>query len=239
MRVTFLGTGSAMPSRDRVQTGILVETGGSSVLVDCGSGVLHALSRTDVGYRDLDCVLLTHLHLDHVSDLLALLKARWLTEAGSLCVVGPPGTTDLLTGLLDVFDYLDGRLAVDVRDRGTGTFAVAGVDVAAYETHHSVRTHAYRLDDAFTFSADADLAAFAAGTTLAHDCSFPDDVESPNHATPTALGRALAGRAFDGVYLTHCYPHTDGRHEEMLAAVRAGYDGDVAFAHDGLVIDVD
>ena len=69
MRVTFLGTGSAMPVADRVQTGLLVEaTPGdrAPLLVDCGAGVLHRLSQTDPGYEAVSTVLLTHHHLDHV-----------------------------------------------------------------------------------------------------------------------------------------------------------------------------
>jgi len=34
------------------------------------------------------------------------------------------------------------------------------------------------------------------------------------------------------VYLTHLYPHTEGRHEEMLKSIRASYDGDVRFPDD-------
>jgi ribonuclease BN (tRNA processing enzyme) len=54
------------------------------------------------------------------------------------------------------------------------------------------------------------------------------------------LGEALAAAEADvgRVYLTHCYPHTEGKHEEMLASVRAGWDGDVRFARDGVRIEV-
>ncbi|MEF8781451.1 MAG: MBL fold metallo-hydrolase, partial [Haloferacaceae archaeon] len=38
MDVTFLGTGSAMPVPERVQTGLLLERGDRTLLVDCGSG---------------------------------------------------------------------------------------------------------------------------------------------------------------------------------------------------------
>jgi ribonuclease BN (tRNA processing enzyme) len=106
-----------MPTGDRFQTGLVVESGDDRLLVDCGSGVLHALARTDAGYEGADAVLLTHHHLDHVADLLPLLKARWLAGEESLAVAGPPGTKALLTDLLDVHDYLRGRteLAVPAR----------------------------------------------------------------------------------------------------------------------------
>jgi Metal-dependent hydrolases of the beta-lactamase superfamily III len=51
MEVTFLGTGSAMPTGDRAQTGLLVTHDDRTLLVDCGSGVLHRLASTDAGYE--------------------------------------------------------------------------------------------------------------------------------------------------------------------------------------------
>ncbi|MFC7095977.1 MBL fold metallo-hydrolase [Halobaculum marinum] len=270
MRVTFLGTGSAMPVADRVQTGLLVEAAPGDrrpLLVDCGAGILHRLSQTDPGYEAVSTVLLTHHHLDHVADLLPLLKARWLAGEERLTVVGPAGTKALIDDLLSVgeFEYLDGRVDVSVREvHPETTFSVAGLDVEAYETRHSKPCLAYRFadrgadddgdlaegtdggdseDDAtggdFVFSGDSEafagLANFADGArVLAHDCSFPDEVDVDNHPTPTQLGEALAGVDVDRVYLTHLYPHTEGEHEAMIESVRRHFDGDVRVARDGL-----
>ena len=44
----------------------------------------------------------------------------------------------------------------------------------------------------------------------------------------------LSGRDIDRVYLTHLYPHTEGRHDEMLESVGRHFDGDVRVARDGL-----
>ena len=248
MRVTFLGTGSAMPTGDRAQTGLLLD-GSKPLLIDCGSGVLHALARTNAGYESIDTVLLTHHHLDHVADLLPLLKARWLAGEEHLLVVGPPGTSDLLEGLLDVHAYLQDRVDLIVEEVGPDDhFELAGFDVEAFKTRHSMYCLAYRLSrgtETLTFSADTEafpeLIAFADGSAvLVHDCSFPDEVDVSNHPTPTQLGEALAAADADvgRVYLTHFYPHVEGRHEEMLTAVGTNYDGDVRFAQDGLTVDI-
>ncbi|WP_280537433.1 MBL fold metallo-hydrolase [Halopenitus sp. POP-27] len=257
MRLTVLGSGSAMAVPDRAQTGLLLETGDRALLVDCGSGVLGRLAGTDVGYEGVGTVLLTHHHLDHVSDLLALLKARWLAGEDHLEVLGPPGTKSLLDGLLDVHDYLDGRVDLGVREvTADGEFSAGGFDVAATETRHSMPGHAYRFaptDSAVTarngpvvFSGDteafAGVARFADGATvLLHDCSFTDDVddETSNHPTPTRLGETLADVDVGRLYLTHLYPQTRGHEDEMTAAVAAaGFDGAVETARDGLRLDV-
>lgn len=243
MRVTFLGTGSAMPTGERHQTGLLVEDDDRRLLIDCGSGVIHRLARTGAGYEGVDTVLLTHHHLDHVADLMPLLKARWLAGAESLTVVGPDGTGTLVEGLLDVHEYMQDRIDLTIREVAPGKFCVAGFDARAMETRHSMYCLAYRFDDAFVFSGDSEaieaLADFADGAAvLAHDCSFPDGVDVSNHPTPSQLGHVLAGRDIGTVYLTHLYPHTDGKHREMLASIGEHYDGDVRFARDGLTIDI-
>jgi ribonuclease BN (tRNA processing enzyme) len=243
MRLTFLGTGSAMPTGERMQTGLLVEDGDSRLLVDCGSGVLHTLARTDVGYEGVDTVLLTHHHLDHVSDLLPLLKARWLAGEESLTVVGPTGTKGLVTDLLDVHDYLQGRVDLTLRDVEVGAFDVAGFGVDAIETRHSMPGLAYRFDDELVFSADteafAGMAEFADGCpVLVHDCSFPDGVDVSNHPTPTQLGDSLADVDVDELYLTHLYPHTNGKHREMQDAIEDHFDGHVTVARDGMDVEL-
>lgn len=248
MQITFLGTGSAMPTGERFQTGILLSGVEKPLLVDCGSGALHGLARTNLGYEGVDTILLTHHHLDHVSDLAVLMKARWLAGESSLTIVGPAGTEDLVTGLLEVHEYMQDRLDLTFRelDPEDGPFEIADFMVDAMWTRHSMDCLAYRFratenGPPFAFSGDSEafpeLIDFADGAAvLAHDCSFPDDVDVSNHPTPTSLGKALAEA--DGevgrVYLTHLYPHTEGRHDEMLDAIGDVYDGDVRFAEDGL-----
>ncbi len=237
MDVTFLGTGSAMPTGERFQTGIAVEEDGRTLLIDCGCGVLQRLQQSGIGYENVSTVLLTHHHLDHVADLLPLMKARWLAGEEHLAVVGPRGTKTLVDGLLSVHEYMDGRLELSLREVAAGEFSAAGFDVSAYETRHSLPCLAYRFDDRFTFSGDSEafagLANFADGSAVfAHDCSFPDDVDVSGHPTPSALGEVLAGHEIGRLYLTHLYPHTDGREAEMRESIAANYDGEVRFAED-------
>ena len=197
MRLTFLGTGSAMPTGERFQTGLLLESGDDTLLVDCGSGVLHGLARTSGGYEAVDAVLLTHHHLDHVSDLFPLFKARWLAGATELTVAGPTSTEELLDGLFDAHEYIQDRLDLTVREVDEGAFSLSGFDIAATEVRHSMRCLAYRFaaeddhggdtagvtgDGSIVFSGDTEsfpeLVEFADGAAiLVHDCSFPDDVE--------------------------------------------------------------
>ena len=237
MRVTFLGTGSAMMTADRAQTGLLVEDDDRTLLIDCGSGVLRRLQQSKVGYEGVEHLLLSHHHLDHIADLLPLMKARWLAGEESLTVVGPPGTEELVEGLLDVHEYMQDRLELTVRDEEPASFEVGGFEIEAMETRHSMRCHAYRVGEEFCFSGDseafAELTAFADGCeVLVHDCSFPDEVDVSNHPTPGQLGAVLTEIDIGTVYLSHLYPHTDDKHEEMLDSMAEHYDGEVRVGKD-------
>jgi ribonuclease BN (tRNA processing enzyme) len=253
MRITFLGTGAALPTGERFQTGLLVQSGEDRLLVDCGSGALHGLARTNVGYEHVDTLLLTHHHLDHVSDITALLKARWLDGQESMTIVGPEGTPELVEGMLDTHDYMQDRMDLNLRTvgptDGDARHEVAGFSVAAMETRHSMDCLAYRFEHdggpPFVFGGDSEafeeLIEFADGAAvLAHDCSFPDGVDVSNHPTPTSLGETLAAADAEvgRVYLTHLYPHTQGHEEEMLESIGDHYGGDVRFAEDGLTVDI-
>ncbi|GAB7008861.1 MBL fold metallo-hydrolase [Halorubrum trueperi] len=255
MELTILGSGSAMPVPDRAQAGYLLDDGGRSLLVDCGSGVLQRLAGTETGYEGVSTVLLTHHHLDHVAALLPLLKARWLAGAEHLEVVGPAGTKSLVDGLLDVHEYLDGRVDLAVREvSASRPFSAAGFEVAARETRHSMKGLAYRFsppsapvdpaDGPLTLSGDteafAGMASFADGSdVLVHDCSFPDGTDVSNHPNPTQLGESLAGVDVDALLLSHLYPHTGGREREMARSVRdAGFGGSVEIANDGLRVEI-
>lgn len=144
MEVTFLGTGSALPDEDRAQTGILVRSEDRRVLIDCGAGVLHRLQRA-IGVEAVDTVLLSHHHIDHCADLLPLLKARWLAGEETLSIAGPAGTKSMVTGLLDVHEYLQDRINLTVREITEGSFSFAGFAIDAMKTRHSMDCYAYRL----------------------------------------------------------------------------------------------
>lgn len=237
MELTFLGTGAAMPTGSRFQTGFVIAEDGRGVLIDCGCGVLHRLQQSNIGYEAIDTVLLTHHHLDHVADLMPLAKARWLAGEEALTVVGPTGTRDLVEGLFEVHDYMADRLDLTIREIEAGTHEVNGFDIEAADTVHSMPCLAYRFDDRVTLSGDTepsenvfDLADGSA--VLVHECAFPDDVEVSNHTRPTELGKGLAAIEVGRVYLNHLYPHAIGREDALVEAVTAQWDGEVSVPDD-------
>jgi len=71
MRLTVLGTGTARPTAGTATSGLLVRSGASAVLLDCGTGIAARLDH-HLPADALTAVVLTHLHADHALDLAAL-----------------------------------------------------------------------------------------------------------------------------------------------------------------------
>ena len=69
IRLTILGKSPSWQDRDGACSGYLVEVdAGPRLLIDCGSGVFGKLRRHGE-FERIDAVLISHLHADHLLDL--------------------------------------------------------------------------------------------------------------------------------------------------------------------------
>ena len=116
-----LGSGGPETSDRRASSGYLIwHDGVARILVDVGSGSLLRFEQSGARLVDLDLILLTHLHVDHSSDLPGLIKASFFTSRDQdLPVYGPsgnhlmPATTEFIANLFGpqgAFRYLSGYL---------------------------------------------------------------------------------------------------------------------------------
>ncbi len=71
MRLTVIGCGTAQPQPDTPASGLLVTSGATRLLLDCGQGVISRLER-HMDPRRLTGVIVGHLHADHYIDLVSL-----------------------------------------------------------------------------------------------------------------------------------------------------------------------
>ena len=72
MKLTVLGCNGPYPAAGGACSGYLLEAENTRVLLDCGTGVLAALPAR-MAPEELDAVVLSHLHYDHMSDMLPLI----------------------------------------------------------------------------------------------------------------------------------------------------------------------
>lgn len=74
---TFLGTGAPAASLRRAGPAHLVEAGGTSLLIDCGSGVSQRLLAAGHAGARIDALVVTHEHSDHLVDFYQLVVSSW------------------------------------------------------------------------------------------------------------------------------------------------------------------
>jgi len=77
MQLILLGTGCPKVDHKRFGPANLIITKKSKILVDCGSGVTQRLFQAGVSSANIDALVLTHLHSDHVIDFYQLIISSW------------------------------------------------------------------------------------------------------------------------------------------------------------------
>lgn len=68
MKLTCLGSWGAYPAAGSANSAFLVEEHDFRLLIDCGSGVLSQLQQV-ISIEQLDALLLSHYHHDHIADI--------------------------------------------------------------------------------------------------------------------------------------------------------------------------
>jgi ribonuclease Z len=113
--IVFLGTAAGVPAVDRGLPASMVLHREQRFLVDCGEGTQRQLLRSGLGLRRLDCVLLTHGHLDHLLGLGGLAGTMALLETGDrLTVYGGASVLGIVRTLLTGVVWPEGRPPLEV-----------------------------------------------------------------------------------------------------------------------------
>ncbi len=97
LSVLVLGSGGPMATASgRASAGYLIFVDGQPrILMDAGGGTYQRLAESGVNVKDLDLVLLSHLHIDHTGDLSSIIKTVYFHSRGANLANGtfPPGRT--------------------------------------------------------------------------------------------------------------------------------------------------
>lgn len=105
--LTLLGTGTCQIEHERRASSVLLEMADTYVLFDCGHGVVQRLLEAGVQHNQIEHIVLSHFHPDHVSDLIPFLQAgAWSKRnprSSDIHIYGPAGVKRVVNGLMDVF----------------------------------------------------------------------------------------------------------------------------------------
>lgn len=250
MRLTILGRSPARPNPGEACAGYLVESGGSRVLVDIGPGIVAQLLRRHHP-DELDAVIVSHMHADHMLDLVTLRYVypwRRLKPEERLRVIMPPGSgqqlLDLARGVGGPRHFED---AFELSEHdGTTPFAAGALTATPRATQHYIPCWGFRFEEGsrvMSYTADTapcgGLDALADGAHLllseATLRSLSEDAQPPEprgHLTPAEAADAARKGRVERLVMTHLPVDNDGA-AGLRAQAQAVFDGEVDIAEPG------
>lgn len=252
MRFTVLGKSPAFQDAGGACSSYLVEEGDYSLLVDCGNGSFAEL-RSRLPYADVDQILISHIHGDHILDLVPFGYALTIgrrpdPDRPRLPLALPPGGTEALRSLVSVWGsdgLIDAAFAPSEYELD-GRLRLGPIDVRLHQVPHYTLSHAVELiapsGRRLVYGADCRanerLERVAGGAelliaeaTLADAAEEGEPPQGRGHMSAAEAGE-LAERAGVGrLVLTHFSDQLD--HERMLATAGRAFSGPVELAARG------
>jgi len=220
MRLTVLGNNGPYPSAAGACSGYLVSHENTNILIDCGSGVLANLQRF-ISLEEIDAIILTHLHSDHISDMMVLkyaiqIKIKKGQMDKPISVYAPNEPSDEyerlnIPGIYNIMPIESNAL-----------LKIGKLNIAFTEMKHPVKCMAVSIfdghrrlvfsgdtswtDELVDFSHNADFLLLDAGL-LNEDKSD----ENVPHMTAGECGKVARLSNAKRLVLTHFYPENDIR----------------------------
>lgn len=232
LTVTPLGRVSGMPKAGNAASGYLVTDHQTTVLLDAGPGVSLVLSQV-LDPAKLDAIFVTHMHIDHAWDVLAVAKMilatrmRMTREGITVerqpripCWI-PQGATQTFVQMAALFPVMSNpifdqafELAVELVEYQTGSqLSVGALQLTPVTVQHVVPAHGVRVS-----SLDGDVVAYTGDTgwtpgliELARDADLficeatldEPDLTGHGHLCAAEAGRAAQQAGARHLMLTH------------------------------------
>jgi ribonuclease BN (tRNA processing enzyme) len=257
MKVTVLGGSAAGGNTGAGCSGYLTQTDGANFVLDFGPGVLLEL-RKHIDFRQLDAIVISHLHLDHTLDLGALRFALaynpvttnrriplWMPPGGRAFLYAfgaafaeSPEEHDFFTRVFDIAEY-----------DPSGTITIGDASITFARTVHyipcwAMRVHSEKSHGDFFYTADtgpaADLVSFGSGCrVIAAESGTMDGegeaFEERGHLTPNEAGALATAIGANTLILTHLWEEYGFENYRERAA--STFKGNLEIAHPGLTVE--
>ena len=248
MEITFLGTGTSQgipvigcgcavcqsaDSRDkRLRVSVLVETADKTIVIDSGPDFRYQMLRA--GVKDLDAIIYTHEHKDHVAGLDDIRPFNYLLHK----VIDIYATTRVQEALRREFSYI----FADTKYHGLPQITLHTVDDEPFEIgqtkiipievmHHKLPVMGYRFKD-FTYIIDAKtISEQSLEKIKGSKVLVINALQKENHISHFTFDEAIAfanKAEAEITYLTHM-SHNLGLHadieKELPSHIKLAYDG--------------
>jgi ribonuclease BN (tRNA processing enzyme) len=250
IELMILGSGTGVPSLKRAPPSLLLVSDASTILIDSGSGTLRRMLEVGTTYQDIDLLLYTHTHPDHIADLVPILFACKYAEnprQTDLLCLGGPGFSEYFRKIESLYgSWIKPRsYRLTVKEISHGPIAYRDVEIRSKSMAHLPGSVGYRIqgtgEESVVISGDTDYCQALVdlgyeADLLVLECSFPNGKKIEGHLTPSLAGRIATEANCKRLLLTHLYPLCD--QEDILSQCRQTFSGEVTVAEDLLRVRV-
>lgn len=227
LKFIFLGVNGSQQDRSSGNTSLLItgERGAAAVDLSCNIAA--------VAEADVDAVILTHEHIDHVYALPSLLHQLWLDgRAKALDIYIPEGMEGLVNGLIDLFGIRTKSNMFEIRIHTKDVFDIGTLHVTAFRTDHTDTSIGIVVEDGkdkLVYTCDTRpfeaAPAFMGGAqVLIHESSgVAHDEETlvrKGHSSGADAGKLARELKVKRLYLCHL-PRGEAAKAEILDEARA------------------
>ena len=148
MELIFLGTSSAVHSKDRNHPSIALKAFGEIMLFDCGEATQRQLIYTNVSPMKISRIFISHFHGDHILGLPGLLQSMSLLgRENKLTIYGPKGLA-MLENAIYSLGYCKIEYPVEFVEIDSGIVEeTEEYVISAQMVHHNVPNLAYSIEE--------------------------------------------------------------------------------------------
>ena len=105
IEITFLGTVSGIPSKNRNHPAIILEyfgEGKDTLLFDCGEGTQKQLMLAGISFMDINKIFISHWHADHFAGLIPLIQTMNLEKRTKELKIFGPEAEKFVSDIIDL-----------------------------------------------------------------------------------------------------------------------------------------
>lgn len=146
IELTFLGTSSMVPTKERNQSSVLISYKNHGILVDCGEGTQKQFKIANIPVTKVTKILITHWHSDHTLGLAGLISTMAANEySKTLEIYGPKGTKERFKHMFSAFVF-DKSIEYKIIEIKQGKFFENNEFVLeAFHLDHNIETFGFNF----------------------------------------------------------------------------------------------
>ncbi|WP_457626210.1 MBL fold metallo-hydrolase [Persephonella sp.] len=104
-KIVILGTSSAMPTKDRNNSGVYLQYRGRGLLFDCGEGTQRQIMKAGLSIYKTDFIFVSHLHTDHILGLPGIIETLDMHDKPRINIHSVKGIKSVLDCVLNGMIY--------------------------------------------------------------------------------------------------------------------------------------